>query len=182
MKNSGEEAAWIARCVLWADRRAFAHLVEKYQVRLRRFLLHLTGGDSYLADDLAQDTFLRAYERIRSYKGLSSFSTWLFRIACNLFYDYSRRMEKFDSIDSDEVAALSVEPMPVAEKIDVMRALGTLRPEERMALSLFYLEDMPIAKIASVMERTEGSVKTLLFRGKQHVSEYFKQDRYERDE
>ena len=55
-----------------------------------------------------------------------------------------------------------------------MRALGTLRPEERMALSLFYLEDMPIAKIASVMERTEGSVKTLLFRGKQHVSEYFK--------
>ena len=136
MKNSSEEAAWIARCVLWDDRRAFAHLVEKYQVRLRRFLLHLTGGDSYLADDLAQDTFVRAYERIRSYKGLSSFSTWLFRIACNLFYDYSRRMEKFDSIDSDEVAALSVEPMPVAEKIDVMRALGTLRPEERMALSL----------------------------------------------
>lgn len=78
MKNSSEEAAWIARCVLWDDRRAFAHLVEKYQVRLRRFLLHLTGGDSYLADDLAQDTFVRAYERIRSYKGLSSFSTWLF--------------------------------------------------------------------------------------------------------
>ena len=182
MRNSSEEAAWIARCALWDDRRAFAHLVEKYQVRLRRFLLHLTGGDSYLADDLAQDTFLRAYERIRSYKGLSSFSTWLFRIACNLFYDYSRRMEKFDSIDSDEVAALSVRPSPVTEKIDVARALGTLRPEERMALSLFYLEDMPIAKIASVMERTEGSVKTLLFRGKQHLSEYFKQDRYERDE
>ena len=69
-----------------------------------------------------------------------------------------------------------------AEKIDFTRALGTLRPEERMALSLFDLEAMPIAKIASVMERTEGSVKTLLFRGKQHVSEYFKQDRYERDE
>lgn len=182
MKNSSEEAAWIARCVLWDDRRAFAHLVEKYQVRLRRFLLHLTGGDSYLADDLAQDTFVRAYERIRSYKGLSSFSTWLFRIACNLFYDYSRRMEKFDSIDTEEVAALSVRPSPVAEQIDVARALATLRPEERMALSLFYLEDMPIAKIASVMERPEGSVKTLLFRGKQHVSEYFKQDRYERDE
>ena len=91
-------------------------------------------------------------------------------------------MEKFDSIDTEEVATLSVRPSPVADKIDVMRALGTLRPEERMALSLFYLEDMPIAKIASVMERTEGSVKTLLFRGKQHVSEYFKQDRYERDE
>lgn len=182
MRNSSEEAAWIARCVLWDDRRAFGHLVEKYQVRLRRFLLHLTGGDSYLADDLAQDTFVRAYERIRSYKGLSSFSTWLFRIACNLFYDYSRREEKFECIDTDEVAALSVRPSPVAEQIDVARALATLRPEERMALSLFYLEDMPIAKIASVMERPEGSVKTLLFRGKQHLSEYFKQDRYERDE
>ena len=90
MKSNSEDTAWITRCVLWDDRRAFAHLVDKYQVRLRRFLLHLTGGDSDLADDLAQDTFLRAYERIRGYKGLSSFPTWLFRIACNLFYDYNR--------------------------------------------------------------------------------------------
>ena len=156
MKSNSEDTAWITRCVLWDDRRAFAHLVDKYQVRLRRFLLHLTGGDSDLADDLAQDTFLRAYERIRGYKGLSSFPTWLFRIACNLFYDYNRQ----------------------ESRIDVARALASLRPDERMALTLFYLEDMPIAKIAVVMERPEGSVKTLLFRGKQHLSEYFKQDGY----
>ena len=63
MGSNSEDTVWITRCVLWDDRRAFAHLVDKYQVRLRRFLLHLTGGDSDLADDLAQDTFLRAYHR-----------------------------------------------------------------------------------------------------------------------
>ena len=65
MKSTSEDTAWITRCVLWDDRRAFAHLVDKYQVRLRRFLLHLTGGDSDLADDLAQDTFMNGYEGIK---------------------------------------------------------------------------------------------------------------------
>ncbi|CDA21533.1 MAG: RNA polymerase sigma factor [Bacteroidales bacterium] len=178
MKSNSEDTAWITRCVLWDDRRAFAHLVDKYQVRLRRFLLHLTGGDSDLADDLAQDTFLRAYERIRGYKGLSSFPTWLFRIACNLFYDYNRQESRGEKLDTTEVSAMTESPAPIALQIDVARALASLRPDERMALTLFYLEDMPIAKIAVVMERPEGSVKTLLFRGKQHLSEYFKQDGY----
>ena len=57
MKSNSEDTAWITRCVLWDDRRAFAHLVDKYQVRLRRFLLHLTGGDSDLADDLRKILF-----------------------------------------------------------------------------------------------------------------------------
>ena len=47
-------------------------------------------GDACLADDLAQDTFLKAYESVRSFKGLSGFRTWLYKIACNLYYSHQR--------------------------------------------------------------------------------------------
>ena len=96
----------------------------------------------------------------------------------NLFYDYNRQESRGEKLDTTEVSAMTESPAPIALQIDVARALASLRPDERMALTLFYLEDMPIAKIAVVMERPEGSVKTLLFRGKQHLSEYFKQDGY----
>ena len=70
-----EDIAWVTRCALFDDRRAFACLVDKYQVRLKRFFLNLTGGDPVLSDDLAQETFIKVYYNLRSYKGLSSFST-----------------------------------------------------------------------------------------------------------
>ena len=79
--NKNEDIAWVTRCALFDDRRAFARLVDKYQVRLKRFFLNLTGGDPVLSDDLAQETFIKVYYNLRSYKGLSSFSTWIYRVA-----------------------------------------------------------------------------------------------------
>ena len=86
-----EDMMWVARCVLLDDRKAFASLVDKYQSRVKRFFLNLTGGDESLSDDLAQETFIKVYYHLRSYKGLSSFSTWLFRVAYNLYYDEWRK-------------------------------------------------------------------------------------------
>lgn len=68
--NKNEDIAWVTRCALFDDRRAFACLVDKYQVRLKRFFLNLTGGDPVLSDDLAQETFIKVYYNLRSYKGL----------------------------------------------------------------------------------------------------------------
>lgn len=59
--NKNEDIAWVTRCALFDDRRAFACLVDKYQVRLKRFFLNLTGGDPVLSDDLAQETFIKVY-------------------------------------------------------------------------------------------------------------------------
>ena len=89
--NKNEDIAWVTRCALFDDRRAFACLVDKYQVRLKRFFLNLTGGDPVLSDDLAQETFIKVYYNLRSYKGLSSFSTWIYRVAYNVFYDELRK-------------------------------------------------------------------------------------------
>lgn len=89
----------IAQVVMFHNNRAFDQLVRKYQSPVRRFFLNLTCGDSELSDDLAQDTFIRAYTSLASFKNLSSFSTWLYRIAYNQYYDYLRSRKETDDLD-----------------------------------------------------------------------------------
>ena len=95
----------VAQVVVFHNTRAFDQLVKKYQSPVRRFFLHQTCGDSELSDDLAQDTFIKAYTNIASFKNLSSFSTWLYRIAYNVFYDYIRSRKETDDLDTYRVDA-----------------------------------------------------------------------------
>ena len=75
------DTALVMQVAVFNNKRAFDTLVRKYQSPLRRFLLTQTLGDSQLSDDLAQDTFIKAYVSIGKFAGRSSFQTWLFRIA-----------------------------------------------------------------------------------------------------
>ena len=99
--NRFQELALITRCVAADDRNAFGQLVGVYSESLRRFLLGLTKGDAALADDLAQETFLKAYLSIRSLEGVTRFRTWLFRIAYNEFVNNLRRKRKIDTTDEE---------------------------------------------------------------------------------
>ena len=83
----------VTQVAVFGNKRAFDSLLRKYQSQVRRFLLSLTLGDRQLADDLAQETFIKAYANIGKFRGLSSFSTWLMRIAYNTHYDYRRRLK-----------------------------------------------------------------------------------------
>ena len=80
-----DDLSLVAQVVAFHSAKAFEQLVRKYQSPVRRLFLHLTCGDSELSDDLAQDTFIKAYTGIASFKNLSDFSTWLYRIAYNVF-------------------------------------------------------------------------------------------------
>ena len=97
--NKAQELLLIARCIAADDRNAFGQLVVAYESGLRRFLLNLTSGNIPLTDDLSQETFLKAYLAIRSFKGIASFKTWLYRIAYNEFISYKRRYMETDDID-----------------------------------------------------------------------------------
>lgn len=79
--NQLNDISLVAQVVVFRNTKAFDQLVKKYQSPVRRFFLNLTCGDSELSDDLAQDTFIKAYTNIASFRNLSSFSTWLYRIA-----------------------------------------------------------------------------------------------------
>ena len=89
----------VAQVVVFKNTRAFDQLVKKYQSPVRRFFLNLTCGDSELSDDLAQDTFIKAYTNLSSFHNLSSFSTWLYRIAYNVFYDYIRSRKEMAGLE-----------------------------------------------------------------------------------
>ena len=90
----------VAQVAISGNRRAFDELVRRYQSPVRRFFLSQTLGDSQLSDDLAQDTFIKAYSNIRSFRGLASFQTWLMRIAYNVFYDYTRSKHQTEDVDA----------------------------------------------------------------------------------
>ena len=97
----------VAQVVVFKNTKAFDQLVKEYQSPIRRFFLNLTCGDSELSDDLAQDTFIKAYTNIASFRNLSSFSTWLYRIAYNVFYDYIRSRKETADLDTREIDAIN---------------------------------------------------------------------------
>lgn len=170
----------IAQVVVFHNTRAFDQLVKRYQSPVRRFFLNLTCGDSELSDDLAQDTFIKAYTNLASFKNLSNFSTWLYRIAYNIFYDYLRSRKETDDLDTRKVDAnWNTSQKDVGKEMDIYRALATLKEIERTCITLFYMEDQSIEKIAGITECPAGTVKSHLSRGKEKMATYLKQNGYD---
>jgi RNA polymerase sigma-70 factor (ECF subfamily) len=154
--------------------------VKKYQSPVRRFFLHLTLGDKPLSDDLAQETFIKAYTSLRSFRNLSGFSTWLYRIAYNVFYDELRSRHETADLDAAELDTVYyTDPQGAGENIDLYRGLATLKEAERTCLTLFYIEDLSIDKIVAVTGYPQGTVKSHLSRGKEKLANYLKKNGYE---
>ena len=168
--------AWlVSRSALLGDRKAFSQLVETYQSPIRRFFFNLTGGNEELSRDLAQDTFVKAWLNIGSFRATAKFSTWLFRIAYNTFYDYTRTKASTSSASVQRV----VEPVETPAQnqndfnIDFLQALSTLKTDERTAMLLFFMEDQTVEKISKIMNCPTGTVKSHLHRGKEKIAKYF---------
>jgi len=160
------DADLVARIVADDDRRAFAELVRRHQSAVRSLLRRLSAGDAALADDLAQETFLRAYRGLSGWRGSARLATWLYRIAWNLWASQARRA-------ADPEPAEPEPPRPPADaaidRYDLERALGALRAEERTALALAYGQDMTHEEAARVLDWPVGTLKTHILRGKERL-------------
>ena len=176
----------VAQVTVFHNKRAFDQLVRKYQSPVRRFLLNLTAGNEALSDDLAQDTFLKAYTNIRQFRGLASFQTWLMRIAYNTFYDYQRRGERKESGVEHQETLEAAQHSFVArhstldEKLDIHTALAILKEEERTCITLQLIDGYPIDEIAEITRMPANTVKSHLKRGKEKLTNYLKQNGYDR--
>ena len=170
----------VAQVIVFHNTKAFDQLVKKYQSAVRRFFLNLTCGDNELSDDLAQETFIKAYTSLASFRNLSSFSTWLYRIAYNVFYDYLRSRKETDDLDCRQVdAECSVRQPDIGQKMDLYRALAMLKDMERTCITLFYMEDLSIEKIAGITGCPVNTVKSHLSRAKSKMATYLKQNGYD---
>ena len=168
------DALLVSRAALLGDRKAFGQLVEAYQSPLRRFFFNLTGGDEELSKDLAQDTFIKAWLNISSFRAAAKFSTWLYRIAYNTFCDHARTRKHSANSDIGWFSDKMTDDTPESDfGIDFEQALTILKSDERIAMLLFYMEDQPIGKISKIMNCPAGTIKSHLHRGKEKLAKYF---------
>ena len=176
--NKFDDISLVTQVAVFHNRRAYDKLVRKYQSPVRRFLLNQTRGDSQLSDDLAQDTFVKAYTHIGQFQGKSSFLTWLYRIAYNVYYDYVRSRHSTQDIGAVPASARANDNADRGLKMDLQGALGVLSSNERVCITLQLIEGQAIDRIALITEMPVNTVKSHLTRGKRKLADYLKDNGY----
>jgi RNA polymerase sigma-70 factor, ECF subfamily len=172
----GNDADAVARARA-GDREAFRELVERHSRRVFQLAFRLTGNEED-AEDVVQDTFLRAYRGLSRFEERAQFLTWIHRIASNCAMDLARRrplrsdrVEEFDErrppASGDPGDAIPApERQAVASETGrrVAAALTRLSPMERTAFVLRHFEGRPIAEIAQTLQVRAGAAKNCVFR------------------
>ncbi len=171
------------------DEDGFRTLFANYQTRIINFCFRFCA-DYELAEDLAQEVFLRVYRAARRYRPTARFSTWVYRIAVNVCLNENRKLKKnhlIRSIDSPASAdgqnsrmpecrdenQVAADEMIVAGQRDeqIKKALQKLPDQQRAAVLLRIYDGFSYKEIAAQMRVREGKVKTLIFRGRQQMKQ-----------
>lgn len=177
--NLDAEAEWI-RAAQAGDRAAFAQLVDRYWDRLYRWLYHLTR-DRHAAEDLAQETFLRALAAVKTFRAGSNFRAWVFRIGHNNFVNQKRAERRTkhqlpdDAAEPDAITAeSSAEHREVLEVVS--RAVADLPSDFRSALLLRVYEGMSFREVAETLGTTEETARWRVFKARQKLMKVLPQE------
>jgi RNA polymerase sigma-70 factor, ECF subfamily len=161
----------IVRVQTNSDRNAFAELVRRHQSPLRASIRKMTNGQIELSDDVAQETFILAWQKIKLFRFEAKFSTWLYRIAFNVWQSDVRKKHEI-LLDTE----IMPEPEPVQSeaghtgmKRDLERAMETLNDAERNAILQCYYNDLSHDEAAYVLGIPLGTVKTNILKAKEKM-------------
>lgn len=165
--NQQRVLSLVNRVVTKKDHAAFAHLVQMHQSMIRHFLRRLTAGNHALADDLSQECFLLAYQKIHQYNSSGSFKSWLHTIAYRL---YLKSIEKVQTICFDvDLHAESSYQGGMDADIYAEQLMAILNPKERVVITLSCAEGMSHGEIQEVTQLPLGTVKSLIQRAKNKI-------------
>jgi len=159
------------------DGASFSILLEKHRTPVIRFLYRMVQNQA-IAEELAQEAFLRVYRSRGTYEPTAKFTTWLFRIATHLALNSlrdgkpERAQERLDASAEDMPAREVPDGAPSAEQAlvgrvkveEVRRAIAALPEKQRAAVLMHKYEEMEYVQIAKVLNCSESAVKSLLFR------------------
>jgi len=148
------------------DREAMRTLFERTYADVRALCLRFSQQPT-LADDLAQETFLRALRYAHSFRGEARFSTWVYRIARNVCYDHMNAANT--PLSLDEVAEPRTDGAPRNTRLELEQALAWLPAEQREALVLVRLHGLPYAEVATVLGCSPGAARTRVCRALQRL-------------
>jgi len=166
------DADLIARAISLEDQNAFGELVRRYQSPVRAFLARMTRGDSHLADDIAQETFLKAWQKLKTFRGEARFSTWLFGIAYHQFLGEARRRKEFALEDIAELPPEDMHPTAAHASnlhMDLTEAMKVLNSGERAAVVLCCQNGLSHEEAAHVLQSPLGTIKTNVLRGREKL-------------
>src|SRR5450830_1040243 len=168
------------------DKRAFDVLVSKYQRRLMRLVSRLVH-DPAEAEDVVQETFIKAYRALRHFRGDSAFYTWLYRIGINTAKNHlatqGRRTPTFSDADSEQAEAFNdgdhlrdintPESMLASKQIaqTVNAAMDALPVDLRTAIALREIEGLSYEEISDIMACPIGTVRSRIFRAREVIAD-----------
>ncbi len=159
----------LVKRILGGDRTAGEQFVTEHYPRIYRLLRHLTGRVED-AEDLTQQTFVKAWQALGTFKGESSLATWLHRIAYHEYTHYLRSRRDHAPLDDaadvpDDHAAREL------EAVLVRRALAQLSSEHRETFLLYHVQGLSVPEVAAVLDVPAGTVKSRLFTARQRLRE-----------
>ncbi len=176
--------------VLDGDRDAFAFLVDKYKSMVFTLALRITN-DRTEAEEVAQDTFIKAFQSLKSFQGKAKFSSWLYRIVYNTGISHIRKQDRGRvSLDETNVpdalytdSKKNYESLTEAERKKYLEAaLNVLEEDERMFVVLYYYEEKELDEIAGIAGITKTNTKVKLYRARQKMlkvlGSYLKEEKY----
>jgi RNA polymerase sigma-70 factor (ECF subfamily) len=185
--SSGDSDALLVERTVAGDQKAFELLVIKYERRIQRLIGRMVR-DVDLVEDIAQETFIRAYRALAQFRGDAQFYTWLYRIAVNTAKKFLMDLKRnptvsensFKSADDDETSRVENEltspetpdavlaSKEIAEMVNA--AMDALPEELRQAITLREIEGLTYEEIADAMSCPIGTVRSRIFRAREAIS------------
>ncbi|WP_340077495.1 RNA polymerase sigma factor [Leptobacterium sp. I13] len=168
--------------ILEGNTRAFSFLMEKYQHMVFTISVRMMN-DREEAEDVAQEVFIKAYQKLDKFKGKSKFSTWLYRITYNYCLDrlkLKKKLIKSGIIDEVNEGNLIMEDETITnieeqeKKTVIQHAIQALDRDDQVIVTLYYYEELSLKEIAHTMGMTLSNVKVKLFRSRNKLSELLK--------
>lgn len=172
----GEDNQLVARALATQDMAAFGELIRRHQSQVRNYLRKLCG-DFSVADDLAQECFMHAWDKLHTFSGKGAFIGWLLRIAYTTFLQSKRKSKRYAEIldEVGHVAMLEGRDMALQpdEVGDLDKFLAVLTDEERSIMIMSYACGLSHREISDATGMPVGTVKSVIFRGKEKVRKSF---------
>lgn len=172
-----KEDIWYLNRVLNGDTQSFTYFVNKYKDVVFSIAIKVLRNRED-AEELAQESFIKAFKSLHTFKGTAQFSTWLYRITYNnCISEVRKRKLKFVSSDDiqlpDEPEEMNLDGIPAENRAKYVKAaLDKLPQDEYTLVLLYYYEDKTIDEIASITKMTDSNVKVKLFRARKKLQTF----------
>jgi RNA polymerase sigma-70 factor, ECF subfamily len=180
----------LVRLARAGDENAFQQIVRRYQRKVYSIAYGVVHNEQD-ALDIAQDVFIKIYNKLDRFQGKSAFYTWLYRITVNLSIDYHRRKYKAATVEFDEkildddkradfkLSNIRNNPRKIAEDTElrntILQAINSLPPDQKAVITLRELEGLSYDEIAETMKCSKGTVMSRLHYGRKKLQEALKE-------